>query len=83
MAFEHLTEFDQQAVMRWLEEYTGSRAVMSKDSIGSVREFRRMDAEFYWDLRAKLRKLLGPGFPALARAWKVARTLERSGLQTR
>lgn len=81
---EHLSKGDRGLVCSLVRQYTASRARPVKNPKESLTcSMRRMEARRYWRLRAKLRKLLGPGFPSLARAFAVARVFERSSLQTR
>ena len=72
-----LSRGDRKEAMKLLKRYVASRAVAIKSGQGYTHEMRSRDANYYRVIRRKLLALLGPGFPALARAFRVARVLSR------
>ena len=80
MAFEfyHLSRVDRREAKEALDLYTSSRVTHIKDGSKEGIRMRKEEVTFSRGLRAKLLKLLGPGFPTYVRAWRVARVLERS-----
>ena len=75
MEFEQLSPKDQKEALRLLNQYTVSRVMCNWARTAGNAPYRKGEALFFKGLRSKLRELLGPGFPALARQMRILKEL--------
>ena len=74
--FDQLSPKDQKEALRLLNQYTVSRVMsLNYPRAHGNAMYRKAEAIFFRGLRSKLREVLGPGFPALARQMRVLKVL--------